>query len=239
MSTQVDPKPKVKSDLDRCWLSWPDETKDERPKIRYVVRTNPVWSKGETDGRFEIANLTEKEMEAIEGFLNGSSYIRCVNGRLHAYDAREPLPDAESDPICGPHWPSNGGVKYWGGLEQEGNWASPGIIITALGAGLGDSRYSGDVEEARRKNQRLVEECGFVCLRSKRYHEGKHWEQWVLHYLEAAKGPLRKYIDSLNDKNLDWKAKTNAVCEYIAQDLGVRFGSLDVTVQRWALQNPD
>ncbi len=210
----------------RAWLSYDDYPQDDqRPKIRWVCKSS--------EGRVEIADLTKKEVEAVEAFINGTSYIRCVNGRLHAYSVNEPLPDAETDPLLGPHWSSKGEVKKFGGLEQETGWNLPGIVITALGAGI-----DGDHAEARRReNQKRVQDCGFTCLRSPRGNDGMYWEQWVLHFLSAAKGPLADFVAA--NKKLDWKQSANAACEFLVRDMGIQFGSMDVTIQRWALCNPE
>lgn len=210
----------------RAWLLYqenPDD--DKRPKIKWIMKSS--------EGRVDISNLTKKEVEAVEAFINGTSYIRCVNGRLNAYSVSDPLPDAETDPLIGPHWASNGEVKHFGGLDQETGWHSPGIVITALGAGIiGDH-----AEERRRVNQKRVKECGFTCLRSPRGHDGMYWEQWVLHYLSAAKGPLGEFVKEY--RQLEWKALANSACEFLARDMGIQFGSMDVTIQRWALCNPE
>lgn len=212
----------------REWLAYPEnEDDDKRPKIKWVFKSS--------EGRVDIAGMTPKEVEAVESFIVGSSYIRCVNGRLHAYHAWEPLPDAEADPICGPHWGTDGTTKEFGGLGDEKGWNSPGITITGLGAGI-ENTY-GDAAESRKRNQKRVQDCGFVCLRSPRSKDGQYWEQWVLHSLFFAKGPLREHVDKL--KELDWKQQAEAACRFIAQDLGIRFGSMDITIQRWALCCPD
>ena len=208
----------------RAWLVYPENLDDKRPKIRWALKSN--------DGRVDIVALTKKEVAAVESFINGNSYLRCVNGRLHAYSVNEPLPDAETDPLLGPHW-SKGEVKKFGGLEQETGWHLPGIVITALGAGI-----DGDHAEARRReNQKRVQDCGFTCLRSPRGDDGMYWEQWVLYSLSAAKGPLAEFVAA--NRKLDWKQSANAACEFLVRDMGIQFGAMDVTIQRWALCNPE
>lgn len=216
-TSKVDP---IMSKDDRCWLKWP--VNDDRPPIRWT-------SKGGPDGRIELAGLTPKELEAVEAFLAGTSYVRCINGRLHAYKTHEPLPRPEEDPLIGPHWRNTGEPKVWGGIPSGEGWHSPGIIITGLGAGLSPDGFGN--QEAER-NQALVESFGFDCLRSRRGDDGKYWEQWVLHFLEAAKGDLLAHLNAL-PRDAKWHQRAESAADFIAKQ--VRFGSLDIVIQRWAL----
>lgn len=195
---------------EREWLAWP--VKDDRPRIRWTSLSNE---------QITITGLTKKEREAFEAFLAGASYIRCVDGRLHAYHSWLPLPNAVHDPICGPHWEATAEPKQFGGIPASEGWHSPGLILTGLEAGM----------------QKLVEACGFVCLRSRRALDGKYWEQWVLHFMDAAKGPLEQHMRE--HAKLSWHEKAEEACRFLAIDLRVRFGSLDITIQRWALACPD
>lgn len=220
--SQVDPPPVKQSE--REWLRYdPNPADDKRPPIRYSLLASE---------RVEFSGLTPKEREAVEAFLNGGSYIRCVDGRLHAYDVWKSLPDPIDDPICGPHWEVAPEEKQFGGFPESEGWHSPGIIISDLGASYGEC-----TETARRKNQNKVEDCGFVCLRSRRAHDGRYWEQWVLHGLMCAKGPLKEHM--AKHPKLNWHQQAEEACRFLARDLGVRFGSMDITIQRWALCCPD
>lgn len=210
---------------DRCWLSQP--ANDTRPPLRH---TSLGSSRDGQRCSISFDGLTEKELHAFEAFEIGESYLRVLNGRLHAYSAREPLPTPEEDPILGPHW-TGGAVKEWGGLPSEEGWHSPGIIITGLGAG------SGSVE-GRLRSQQIVTECGFVCLRSPRGEDGKYWEQWVLHFMLAARGPLKEHLDRWKEAfagHPEWHAEAEEAARFLTRDLGVHYGSLDITIQRWVL----
>ena len=218
--SQVDVLPPITGVVERCWLKWPDTPQsDDRPAIRWT-------SKGGSEGSLELAGLTGNELDAMEGFLNGTSYVRCIDGRLHAYHAHEPLPPLEADPLIGPHWESTAEHKEFGGIPTTEGWHSPGLVITGLGAGIREP-------DDRLRNMQTVMEFGFVCLRSQRGDDGKYWEQWVLHFLEAARGRLQEHLAGLPDKEKDWHTRANAAAKFVAER--VHFGSLDITIQRWAL----
>lgn len=222
-SSMIDPLPPIPGRRERCWLKWPDKlAPDERTPIR--------WSSKSSRGELTVSGLTPRELEAMEAFIRGTSYVRCVEGRLHAYDAHEPLPTPEEDPLMGPHWSASGEPKQWGGITSGEGWHSPGLIITALGAGIDRNAPFGKDQAAR--NQALVESFGFVCLRSRRGDDGGYWEQWVLHFLEAARGDLEQHLKTL-PPGTGWHERAEAAAGFIAKH--IRFGSLDITIQRWAL----
>jgi hypothetical protein len=171
------------------------------------------------------------ELGAFRAFETGASYLRVIEGRLHAYHAWEQLPDANADPLTVAHWGGTG-VKEFGGLPKNEGWHSPGIIATGIGAGCGKDTG------CQKRSQDILTECGFVCLRSPRGLDGKYWEQWVLHFMGAAKGPLKEHIDKWrndNPKATNWFTEAEEACRYISRDLHVHYGSLDITIQRWAL----
>lgn len=211
---------------DRCWLTHP--VKDDRPR----VGSSSVTRSSSGACSITVANLTRAELEAMESFLCGCSYLRVVDGRLSAYHVYEPLPDAESDPIVGPHW-EGGTVREFGGVPAGEGWHLPGITIEALGAGsLGNSE--------RKRSQEMVIDCGFECLRSRRDGSGRLSELWVLSSLTFARGRLAAHLETWRGKGKPhWHRDVEEACRFIAQDLRVRFGSMDITIQRWALCNSD
>lgn len=220
----VDPPPP--DSRDRCWLEFPRN--DLRPKIR---STSKSWRRDKAEGSICIENLTSREVEAVEAFLKGLSYVRVVNGRLHAYETTD-LPEPEDDPIFVPHWKPTGLRNLFDGKASESGWKSPGIVISHVGAGH-------EPREPQR-SYKILTECGFVCLRSKREGSG-YWEQWVLHSLRVAEGLLKERLDKFRkqDPKPNWKEEVTFATDFIARDLGVSFGTMDVTIQRWALCVPD
>lgn len=208
----------------RCWLEQTEP--DTRPPIRH---TSMGRGPGPCDCSIAFGRLTDEELKAFEAFENGASYIRVIGGRLHAFHAWEVLPDAEEDPLMGPHWGSGGEVKQFGGPPPGEGWHSPGIVITGLGAGTN--------EEGRKYSQDTLTECGFTCLRSPRENDGRYWEQWVLHFMLCAKGPLKGHMEKWRENNTtrNWWAEVEEAARFLTKVLHVRYGSLDITIQRWAL----
>jgi hypothetical protein len=214
----------------RCWLSATEP--DNRPHIRSTMTSSN--RRVPAGCEITISNLTPAEFDAIQACLLGASYIRVVNGRLHAFEVFEELPPPQKDPLVGPHWASDGTIKEWGGIPAGEGWHSPGLIITGLGAGITSATFQ--PERKRQRDQDLLEECGFTCLRSRRSREGRFWEQWVLHGLWQASGPLKKHMSQfVDDKKLSWVKEAEEAARYITETLHVNYGSLDITIQRWHL----
>lgn len=216
----------------RAWLVYDGPPDDKRPKIQ--IGSHRYTSKEATGCSVTVNNLTLKEHDALLAMLRGESYLRVVNGRLHAYHAYEELPDPVKDPIIAPHWVKlkDELVKY-GNYPKENGWHSPGIIISYLGAGIGGRHF--DNAETFKRNVEAVESCGFVCLRSKRLEEGTYDEKWVLHSLWSARGPLKEFLNQVEYRDAYWHAKADAACTFLAREMGIRFGTMDIVIQRWAL----
>lgn len=227
--TFVDPPPTRKTGEDRSWLTWPVEPVDDgrKPIHRSGLSSRP----GKYAGTITLENLSPKEIEAIEGFLNGTQYIKIQDGRLHTFSVYEEYPTPEPDPICGPHWSKfETPVKWSDTVTHNNKWDSPALILHGLAAGVPEARY----EKEYKKSADTLTRCGFECLRSRRALSGQYWEYWVLYRLSGAKGPLKKLVDEFPGK-WDRTARVEEACRFITHDLGVRYGSLDATVQRWAL----
>lgn len=209
---------------DRCWLKFP--VTDNRPPVQVSL----ISYRPNDKCRIEFSNLTDKERDALQAMSIGRFWCRVVHGRVHAYEAFEGLPDPVDDPLCAPHWKAGAELKEFGKIPEDEGWHDPAIIISHLGAG-------DTWPNAYERNARKLLECGFDCLRSKRGNDGKIWEQWVLHGLWQADGRLKEHMDSWEGR--DWQAKVNEAARFLTRDLQVCYGTLDITVQRWALANPD
>ncbi len=200
----------------REWLKVPVKH-DERPPVKWT-------SQSPSDGKMTITGLTAKEFQAVQQFLQGTSWIRCVDGRLAACEAHNTLPEPEDDPLLSEHWKAGATLKTFGEVPEV--WDAR-IMIHAVGAG---ARLKRDAQNSIK----IAWQMGFECMRSKRGDDGKFWEVWILHGTWQAKGILKDFKDSL-EKTLSVRQRVDAMAEFIAQRSGLRFGSMDVLVQTWAL----
>jgi len=198
----------------REWMPWREP--ETRPPIRYRTTTRS------RDGECEItlSKLTRSELEAVEAFLIGQRYLGCFKGRLYSYDVHGRLPGPLDDPLMSQHWDSEPEEKQYGGPPEGKGIYSPGIVITAVGAGGGRGEP--------KRSYEILTECGFVCLRSPKGPGGKHWEQWVLHSLACANGPLKEHLAG---REKDWKKNAEDAASYLATTQRVAFGTLDITIQ--------
>ena len=200
------------------------EPRDDRDPIR--VSSNGF---SKTDYSISLSKLTKGERDAVEAMVMGHNYITCFNGRLYAFHVHDKLPGPFDDPIESPWWSSGGEVKEHGGKRSTDGWHSPSIIISHVGAGS-----LGNPSEPKR-SYRILTDCGFDCMRSKRKGDGRYWEQWVLHGLYSAEGPLKNHLESLNCDYDHWHIKAQEAARFLTSDLFVKYGTLDISVQRWAL----
>lgn len=219
----------------RAWLVYDVPPKDGRLRINISSRSVGNRTANEADCSVTIKNLTLKEHDAVVSMVNEQSYLRVKDGRLHAYTVHKPLPDAVDDPIVAPHWvKSTDELVKHGNYPKENGQRMPGIVISHLGAGIGERHF--DNADTVKRNIEAVESCGFVCLRSKRFEDGTYDEKWVLHSLYCAKGPLKEFLDSLKVKaDTYWHTVADAACDFLVKAMGIRFGTMDITIQRWAL----
>ena len=209
------------------WLKVP-VVHDKREPIRVTMRAS--------DGSITLSNLTPKELEAVDSFVAGASALRLVAGRLAATKNFAALPTPVDDPILSPYWKTNGTIEKIGELPGEG-WRSPGFVIQCVGAGHSDPV---EYRRAYRRDAGRLEEMGFVCMRSQRNESGRYWEAFVLFSTWQAKGELRDYLQHVKKREgSTWKHEVEALADYIGSRTSIRFGTLDVVVQRWALSNDD
>lgn len=233
---QVDQLPPKKPEYkQREWLTWPAvPARDDRPKVSQSRR---AYDPRSNRGSITIDNLTEKELDAIESMLKGHSYTTCLNGRVHAWHVNEALPEVQPDLQMQEFWSEEaqvGAVLHLPEADKKG-LRSPCLLIRGLGAGIIDE--SGQRKGRRRKNLELTESCGFVCYRSRRNVKGEYQELWYLPALSCAKGPLKKFVEQTKaeHKDIKWYTLVELAADYIASDLSLSFGSLEVCTQRWAL----
>ncbi|MBY0309915.1 hypothetical protein K2Q16_02080 [Patescibacteria group bacterium] len=190
-------------------------------------------------GRFELRDLSSTDIQILDGsFRGGFHWVRRGDdGRLEHVPFYKALPAAAEDASMHPFWQapvSSVGVQmemfplYECG-DTGHRFTDSSIIIQSLcGYEYTEDRY--------RSNATILEECGFVCLRSRRDpQQGQFWELWFLPGTWAAAGKLRAAIKASGANTPN--EKTKAAVEFLQTH--VRFGTLDVSVQRLALTISD
>ncbi|MFA6397417.1 MAG: hypothetical protein WDK96_01035 [Candidatus Paceibacterota bacterium] len=196
-----------------------------------------------------IKGFTTEEYEKIMGSLwTGNYFIRVVNGRLDAVPVWEKLPDPKTDDKM---------LLFWR-EATDGQMSQVRLPFNEIIFDNNASLYSPIIDiqhlcghyytkEGYRENVEKLESYGFECLRSKRDNNGTFYEIWHLS-LCLAKGELKiKILESIinlqdtGDQIADFKIKNekklNAALSFLRE--AVSFGTLDVSVQRLAMPNPD
>lgn len=212
------------------------ETKEKYKKISVPMHSN---------NSVNVANLLEEEADKVlASFTNGSYYVRVENGRLQAFPVYEKLPDPIEDKNMLPFWRS---VKNPPGKQEE--------MFEDFSFDKDRSRQSASIivqhlcgyyytEDGYKENARLLESYGFQEMRSKRGEDGKYWQLWFLPSLFFAEGKLKSLLSLHKTKdNLDGSAWSESEAKQLERAVSflrtnVRFGTLDVAVQRLAMPIP-
>jgi hypothetical protein len=172
-----------------------------------------------------ISGILNEDQERVMACLNAGVYwIRVKDGKLEIVESWEKLPDPIADEEMLPFWrkPTKAESAQPELFEMEipSEHDSPSISIQHL------CGYNYSSEGYRMQAEKL-ESYGFNCMRSRRGPDAKYWETWFLPGLWAAKGGLKERIGKHKGKNALKAATSFLACN-------VRFGSLDVSVQRMA-----
>lgn len=194
-------------------------------------KTSSVYAAMTSEKRVDIGGLVDGEREAIEGALNGHYWITVRDGRIQKIPARE-TPLSEVD---------EGMLPFWRAFDQKQEGLqlklvefepikegySPAIFIQSLcGYNYTPATYRHDAA--------VLEEYGFICMRSRRSEDGRYWEIWYLPGLWAAKGRLK---EALGAERASEKKKLERAFDFFhSRKCQVTFGTLDVTVQRMAME---
>jgi len=178
-------------------------------------------------GEVRITNLLNEEVDAVQKMLLGLHYVTIEDGRLKSQDTRIPLPDPIEDKEMLPFWRKQPWVD---GVQQKimefekcsMTHTFPSITIQHLcGYGYSDENYKRQAEK--------LESYGFEQLRSKRGEDGKYYELWYLGSLILAEGALKDFLESAGKRGQIKKA-VDFLCRTVS------FGTLDISVQRAAMQ---
>lgn len=204
-----------------------------------------VHVSGYGNGNITLSGIPKSDEERVYGALDvGNYWLRNAGGQIVLHPAYEPLPRA-TDVEMLPFWrhptsheKANGYTLFE--MEEIG-FSSYSISIQHLCGYY----YS---EEAYKRYANILESYGFACMRSRRGDDGKYWEIWYLPMLLLAQGDLGETIEShkkamratpgFDPLNADVGKKLLKIAlELISRN--VQFGTLDVSVQRMCMPNPD
>ena len=192
------------------------------------------WGGGQNQKSLTIANLSDEEHEKVFGCIQGGMWwIRVENGELKFVPNYKPLPSPIEDSTMFP---------FWRKATQEEMKRSYSMFETQPIEELHSSIASITIhswcgyyytpERYKIEAENLIS-YGFECLRSRRGEDSTYWEIWLLPSLIFAKGNLQMCIQAGEDD----KKKLALALEFLRKNS--TFGSLDVSVQRLAMQMPD
>jgi hypothetical protein len=205
------------------------------------IRTSGFSRRGD-DCRVEISGLTQLEAETLESMIRGLCWVSVTDGRLVSVSRHEPLPDPIEDSDMAPFW---SGVPMSTQRELIQREHEPyeahsldyvHYTIGSLGAATGEYQA----------NALKLTAFGFHQMRSKRGDDGRYWEFWYLPGVWAAKGELKDLVDKVKAAKVSWsdpngeaayKKCHESVLEFLRTSID--FGSLEVSIQRYALCNGD
>lgn len=178
-----------------------------------------------------IKGLSTDENSAFQASMEGSLWVRVLDGNLLTAPAYEKLPEVGPDPLMAPFWKQREpGLEFqdtFDCVEYSDNrdHSSRSFYITAVGAG-------GD-EDAYRRNAALLTSYGFEAMRSQRGESGRFWEHWFLCSLHCSKGALHEFFRRDDIKKLNEAEKADKAINWLCRR--VQFGSIDASVQRACL----
>jgi hypothetical protein len=194
---------------------------------------------GGSSGSFHLSGVSEDEMDRLRGVMQGHSWFRMSDeGQNSAFVwTYDSLPEPVTDSEMLPFWrrATTDEIKKFCSeptftqitFDDYRDHSLPSISI----AHLCGHYYT---ENSYRENAEKLISYGFVCLRSQRDLSGQYYEIWYLSSLYSAKGDLEAAI-KIGPQ--DQKSGLDRALEFLK--LTVVFGTLDVSIQRLAMPNPD
>lgn len=181
-------------------------------------------------GRLTL-RLNAEQIDQMHGVLLGLAWFGVENNQPVFQSKLRPLPEVKPDLHIEPYF---GAGKRWVPREfgtAEHAW-SPHFDLAYLGAGCGENE---NPQAAYEREARKLESWGFFCMRSRRGPDGRYWEIWRLNGFWSAQNELETLCKRLDKDRLNCEQKISAVVDWLCQN--VRFGTLDVSIQRAALTN--
>ena len=193
-----------------------------------------------------ISGLTQTEADQLLCALSGMSWFGVKDGRLEVHAKHLPLLDTTHDEKMLPFWREHANTQVQGELiEKVFEEMSDDVLYYPHFTIQSLCGYYYSPENYAYEAQKLLS-YGFVQMRSKRAENGKYWEHWYLPGVFFAKGHLKEIVDSVTVAARSWedphgrrkdKECFKAVLEFLR--CNVSFGSLDVSMQRYAMATPD
>lgn len=171
--------------------------------------------------------LNDAQIEQIQGVVLGHAWFTVEKDVPVFQSKHRPLPEVKPDLHIEPYF---GAGQRWVPREfskAEHAW-SPHFDLAHLGAGYDGPDRPQDVYE---REARKVESWGFYCLRSRRGPGGRYWEIWRLNGYWSAENELARFCKQT--EKLSCEDRIRAVVDWLCRN--VRFGTLDVSIQRAAL----
>lgn len=205
------------------------------------IRISGTVRRGDDCG-LEIVGLTQREADQLESMVRGLSWVGISNERLVSISRHEPLPNPVADVSMAPFW---SGVPMSTQCELVPKEHEPfsarsldyaHYTIMGVGAATGDYQL----------NSEKLLTFGFKQMRSRRGRDGGYWELWYLPGVWAAEGSLKTAVDEAKANKVTWSDPNGeaaykkchaAVLEFLRTN--VDFGSLEVSIQRYALCSGD
>jgi len=162
---------------------------------------------------------TADEISLLEAMMRGLYWITTKGGKLVKWRhyLSDNKPPSMPDPILERYWPDER-MEYAHLKEGEGpdGHSDPAIYVHHIYGYAGHEEYEYRAE--------LLEQVGFVCLRSQRMEDGQYWEIWYLPGCWVAKRELKNKT-------------TQEIVEWLRKN--IRPGNIEVVGEKWDLCHPD
>ena len=194
---------------------------DEHKKFVTRVTSTKYANGGKEPYEIHISG-NAGDIRAVELMMLGVAWVRRGEQGLEISEAYEKSPELTDDPSLSEHWPTDivpPTVQYHLFMDedeqQKQSRLKSGQDFRAIHVSSITAYAGTDIYVARAS---LLEDAGFICLRSRRDDEGKYWESWFMPGPCCAKGPMK-------GKNHE------EIVSWLMQSVGP--GSISVEGQHW------
>lgn len=201
---------------------------------------------GYSQNSVQITGLTRDEVDHLIKAFRGLSWFSVEGGRLQTSSRFAPLPDPVRDEEMIPFW------RQYSNTQAQGEFfpkvfedMSPDVVFSPHITIQSLCGYNYTPENYARESTKLLS-YGFRQIRSQRGEDGGYWELWYLPGVWCAKGDLKDVVERTAQGlkpsggfhiRQDDKECFEAAVDFLRRNIS--FGTLDVSVQRWAMATPD